>query len=46
MVMTQPDMPFWRMESAATLQGFFGLYERNILTPEQLEQLKIKRPES
>jgi len=31
---------------AATLEGFFGLHERNILTPEQLEQLKIKRPES
>ena len=31
---------------AAALEGFFGLYERNTLTPEQLEQLKIKRPES
>ena len=31
---------------AATLEGFFGLHERNTLTPEQLEQLKIKRPES
>jgi len=31
---------------AATLKDFFGLHERNILTPEQLEQLKIKRPES
>ena len=30
----------------ATLQDFFGLYERNILTPEQLQQLKIKRPKS
>ena len=31
---------------AATLEGFFGLYERNKLTPEQLENLKIKRPKS
>jgi hypothetical protein len=31
---------------AAGLEGFFELYERNTLTPEQLEQLKIKRPES
>ena len=31
---------------AASIDGFFGLYERNKLTPEQLENLKIKRPES
>jgi len=31
---------------AASMDGFFGLYERNKLTPEQLENLKIKRPES
>ena len=32
--------------TAATLEGFFELYEKNKITPEQLEQLKIKRPES
>ena len=31
---------------AASLDGFFGLYERNKLTPEQLEKLIIKRTES
>tara|TARA_R110002050_G_scaffold181758_1_gene315249 strand:- start:3166 stop:4677 length:1512 start_codon:yes stop_codon:yes gene_type:complete len=31
---------------AASIDGFFGLYERNKLTPEQLEKLIIKRTES
>ena len=31
---------------AATLDEFFKLYERNKITPEQLEKLKIQRPES
>ena len=31
---------------AATLDGFFGAYERNKITPEQLEQLEIKRIDS
>ncbi len=31
---------------AASLDGFFGLYERNKLTPDQLEKLIIKRPQS
>ena len=31
---------------AATLDGFFGVYERNKLTPEQLENLTIKRTAS
>ena len=31
---------------AASLDGFFGLYERNKLTPDQLEKLIIKRQES
>jgi len=31
---------------AASLDGFFELYERNKLTPEQLEKLTIKRTES
>jgi hypothetical protein len=29
---------------AAGMAGFYGLYERNKLTPEQLENLEIKRP--
>jgi len=32
--------------AAATLDGFFESYERNKLTPEQLEKLTIKRTES
>ncbi len=32
--------------SAATIEGFFEVYERNKLTPEQLEKLEIKRPQS
>ena len=32
--------------TAATLENFFELHEKNEITPEQLEQLKIKRPES
>jgi len=31
---------------AASLEGFYGLYERNKQTPEQLENLKVKRPET
>jgi len=31
---------------ASSLNGFYGLYERNKLTPEALERLEIKRPES
>jgi hypothetical protein len=31
---------------AANIDGFFELYERNKLTPEQLEKLQIKRPQS
>ena len=31
---------------AASMQGFYASYERNRLTPDQLERLKIKRPES
>ena len=31
---------------AANIDGFFELYERNKLTPEQLEKLKIERPQS
>jgi len=31
---------------AAGMAGFYGLYERNKLTPEALERLEIKRPES
>jgi len=31
---------------AAGMTGFYGLYERNKLTPEALERLEIKRPES
>jgi len=31
---------------AAGMNGFYGLYERNKLTPEALERLEIKRPES
>ena len=31
---------------AANMNGFFGLYERHKQTPEQLENLKVKRPES
>ena len=31
---------------AASIDGFFGLYERNKLTPEQLEKLKVERPQS
>ena len=31
---------------AASLDGFFGLYERNKLTPDQLEKLTIDRPDS
>jgi hypothetical protein len=31
---------------AATIDGFFELYERNKITPEKLENLKVKRPES
>ena len=29
---------------AATLDGFFGLYERNKQTPQQLQKIKIERP--
>ena len=39
-------MPFLKMDKLASIDGFFWLYERNKLTPEQLENLKIKRPES
>ena len=31
---------------AANIDGFFELHERNKLTPEQLEKLQIKRPQS
>ena len=31
---------------AANIDSFFELYERNKLTPEQLEKLQIKRPQS
>ena len=31
---------------AASIEGFYGLYERNKLTPEQLEKLEVKRPQS
>ena len=31
---------------AASMQSFYDSYERNRLTPEQLERLEIKRPES
>ena len=31
---------------AANIDGLFELYERNKLTPEQLEKLQIKRPQS
>jgi len=31
---------------AANIDGFFEIYERNKLTPEQLEKLQIKRPQS
>jgi len=31
---------------AATLEGFFGLHERYKQTPEQLENLKVERPQS
>tara|TARA_Y100000593_G_scaffold194_1_gene423 strand:+ start:230 stop:1744 length:1515 start_codon:yes stop_codon:yes gene_type:complete len=37
---------FLESGDAATLEGFFGVYERNKLTPEQLENLKIERPQS
>ena len=32
--------------AAATLEEFFELYEKNKITPEQLDKLKIQRPES
>ena len=32
--------------TAASLEEFFELYEKNKITPEQLEKLEIKRPES
>ena len=31
---------------AASMEGFYGLYERNVQTPDQLEKLIIKRPDS
>jgi hypothetical protein len=37
---------FLESGEASSIRGFFGLYERNKLTPEQLEKLKVKRPES
>ena len=37
---------FLENAEAASMDGFFGLYERNKLTPEQLEKLSIKRPTS
>ena len=37
---------FLESGEAASIEGFYDLYERNKLTPEQLERLKIKRPES
>ena len=32
--------------NAASMDGFYGLYERNVQTPEQLEKLEVKRPQS
>ena len=46
MVITQQDMPLIENGKAASIDGFFGLYERNKLTPEQLEKLKVERPPS
>ena len=37
---------FLESGEASSMSGFFGSYERNKLTPEQLEKLKVKRPES
>ncbi len=37
---------FLESGEASSLEGFYGIYERNAQTPEQLEKIEVKRPHS